>query len=211
MLGVVLFAALAYVVARGMRSDTTSSLNKRQVELAATDIIAFGQKLEHSVARIRRKSISESDISFEYDGDYINAACDTSADPEYPNCLVFNPVGGGFTYLSPSDDVTTAEWHFTGETCIIGIGTGGAGCEADSISSNEELIAVLPNINQSVCTEINKRLGVGATPASADGHAAGKFTGTFTDDTVLDGLDGLNAACFSNGGNFHYYQVLIER
>ncbi|GJL85439.1 MAG: hypothetical protein DHS20C02_12140 [Micavibrio sp.] len=211
MLGVALFATLAYVVARSMRSDTASALTKRQIELAATDIIDYAQRLEHGVARIRRKSISESDISFEYNADYINTACDTGADPEFPGCLIFDPVGGGLSYLSPSDDVTTAEWHFTGETCIIGIGTGVAGCDSDADISNEELLTVLPNIAQSVCEEINDRLGIGATPASVGGHAAGKFTGAFADGTVLDGLDGVNAACFSNGGNFHFYQVLIAR
>lgn len=211
MLGVALFATLAYVMARGMRSDTTSALTKRQIELAAIDIITYGQKLEHATARIRRKSISESDISFEYNADYINATCDTGADPDFPGCLVFNPVGGGFSYLSPSDDVTASEWHFTGETCIIGIGTGGAGCDSDTDPSNEELLAVLTNINQLVCEEINKRLGIGATPVSVNGTAAAKFTGAFADGTALDGLDDTNAACFSNGGNFHYFQVLIAR
>ncbi len=211
MLGVALFATLAYVVSRGMRSDTTSRLSARQVELAATDILSFGQKIEHRVAKIRRKGISESDISFEHDGDFVNAACDTGADPKFPNCQVFNASGGGFTYKSPEQDVTANEWHFTGETCIIGIGTGVAGCDSDTDSSNEELLAVLAAIDQPVCEEINDRLGIGATPASAGGHAATKYTGSFGDDTVLDGLNNLNAGCFSNGGNFHFFQVLIAR
>ena len=211
MLGVALFATLSYVVARGMRSDTTGALTKRQVELAATDILNYSQKLEHAVARLRRRSISESDISFEYNGDYINAACDTAADPEFPGCRIFHPSGGGVGYLSPPDDITTDEWHFTGETCIINIGTGVAGCDSDTDSSNEEILAVLPNITQPVCTEINNRLGIGATPASVGGYAAGKFTGSFSDGSVLDGLDGVNAACFSKGGSFHFYQVLIAR
>ncbi len=210
-LGVALFATLAYVVARGMRSDTTATLNKRQVELAAADVLNYAQKLEHGVARLRRKNISESDISFENNADFVNTACDTGADPEFPRCQIFHPSGGGFSYLSPDDNVTTSEWHFTGDTCIINIGTGAAGCDSDTDSSNEELLAVLPNISQTVCTEINDRLGIGATPASAGGHAAAKFTGTFADDTVLDGLDDVNAACFSNGGNFHFYRVLIAR
>ena len=57
LLGLVLFAALSFTVARGFRSDTTSQMTDRQAELLATEIITYGQQMERTVNRLRRNGL----------------------------------------------------------------------------------------------------------------------------------------------------------
>lgn len=206
LMGVVLFAALAFVISRGMRSETTTGISRRQSELAAVDIIDYAQKIERAVNKIRSKGISENDIDFtnNVEAGYPHTPVTT------PASQVFHPSGGNIAWMAPLENVNDGSpWLFTGETCIVDIGTGGTGCESDG-DDNEELLAVLPNIKQTVCEEINKRLGISVMP-SGGGVSAAKYTGVFDDDASPTDADGLNAACFTSGGNFTFYYVLLAR
>lgn len=213
LMGVILFAALSFTVARGLRGDTATKMSQRQAALAAAEILDTAQKFERAVDRARRKNISENDISFEHDADYVNTSCDNASDPEFPDCQIFNKNGTGITYISPDDGVTASEWHFTGATCIADIGTGPTGCDADTNTHTEELLAVLPGINDTVCTEINDRLNISGIPADTGGGASTtKYTGSFANDTEIILAGGpYNSACFSRGGTNYFYYVLIAR
>lgn len=213
LMGVVLFAALSFTVARGMRGDTANSMSDKQANLAASEILGEAQKVERSVNRIRNKGVSENDISFENSADYINTACDTGADPSFPRCQIYNPQGGGLSYKSPATKTTSNEWHFTGATCIADIGTGTTGCNSDNDTSNEELLMVLTDINETVCTQINKRLNISGIPADSGGGASTtKFTGTFANNTEIILAGGpYPTACYSRAGQNDFYHVLIAR
>lgn len=207
LLGVVLFSALAFTLSRGMRSDNTTAMSKRQAELIAVDILTYAQKLERTVNQLRRKNISENDISFENSAvaGYNHTPASQDSDK------VFNASGGKMTWTSPLPKANDgSEWYFTGRTCVPDIGSGTTGCGADGIG-NEELLAVLPNIKQAVCERINSKLGVSGIPASAATYSATKYQGNFQDDTELTNVSGLSSACFSHGGNYNFYSVLIER
>ncbi|MCB9981246.1 MAG: hypothetical protein H6860_02470 [Rhodospirillales bacterium] len=209
LLGIVLFVALSLSISRGMRSDTTSNLSKQEAALAASDILAYAQKVERAVNRLRRKGVSENDISFDQafvaGYNHTPAVADTNK--------VFNADGGAISWKSPPEGSNDgSEWFFTGETCIADLGTGATGCDTDSIA-NEELIAVLPNVVDIVCEEINKRLNISAIPADTGGGASTtKYQGSFSDDTEIILAGGpFNAACFSDGANNHFYSILIAR
>lgn len=77
LMGIVLFAVLSYTVARGRASETTDKLSAQKAALAAADIVNYAQRLERGVARLRQKSISENDISFESTQDvaYAHTPC----------------------------------------------------------------------------------------------------------------------------------------
>jgi len=204
LMGIVLFAALAFVIARGMRSETTTAMSSRQSELAAVDILDYAQRLERAVAKLRQKNVSESDLDF---SNNIVAGYDHGEPDENK---IFNGAGGGVTYASPQEGVNDGTpWLFTGGTCVVNVGTGAAGCDSDGVN-NEELLAVLPNVRQNICDEINKRLNIAATPSGGSISNA-KFTGSFNDGASPNGVDGLDAACVSIGGNNYFYYVLLAR
>ena len=209
LLGVILFAALAFVMSRGFRSDTTTAMSQRQAELLAVDILSYGQRLERAVGTLQRKGISESDISFFNEAiagyDHIPAEGDSQK--------VFHPSGGTATWKSPPPKANDGSaWHFTGHSCVTGIGTGGTGCAANAVGTDEDLIAVLPNVNATVCAAINKRLGIDPMPSNGGAAYSGtKFTGDFSDGSEIDLGDKYNAACYEQGAAHDFYYVLIAR
>jgi hypothetical protein len=207
LLGVILFAALAFAVSRGFRSDTTTAMSQRKAELLAVDVISFGQRLERTVAKMQRSGISENDISFEnsIDAGYAHT-------PSVNANNIFHGDGGALSRQgAPSGANDGSAWHFTGHTCIADIGTGATGC-ASNTAADEELIAVLPNVNATVCAIIDKKLGISSIPANTGtAYSATKFTGTYADGSEIILDRSRNAACYSLGGNYYFYHVLIAR
>lgn len=211
-LGVALFATLAFTISRSMRSETATDMSKREIELAVADILTYTQKLERAVSRLQRRSVSESDISFHASNwghnNYEHAQPDKHK--------IFHPEGGAVSWRSPADGVNDGSpWLFTGETCIVNIGTGVAGCEGDTDSTNEELLAVLPRVTKGLCDELNRKLGIAGIPLNAGtGFSTQEFDGAFSDGATPDNMDGLSAGCFEGGGaqtGYHFYHVLIAR
>ena len=213
LMGIVLFAALSYVTARGMRSDTTSSLSDRQIELAASDILNYAQQVERVVNRLRRNGCSINDISFFISG-VTNAAYEHS--PTAPTtCNVFHGNGGGIGYRAPDASwldgvggVLTGRDNFNFTT--QGVETLG--------NAGEDIIMYIPNLNEQVCIAINDRANVGsagATPAS-DTFGFGYYNGTFGSTNQIGDsgtiFEGERIGCTTNtGGRFHFYYVLYEQ
>lgn len=208
MLGVALFCALAFVISRGFRSDTTAAMTDRKAELLAVDVLGYAQRLERAVGKMRGRGVSESDISFD---NTVDAGYGHTPDEPVEHD-VFDAAGGGLSRQNPPSDANDGSaWHFTGHTCIANIGKGATGCDTNT-ASDEELIAVLPNVNAAVCDVIDKKLGIGAIPAnSGNPYSATKFTGTYADGAEVILADNYNAACYSDGANYHFYYVLIAR
>jgi hypothetical protein len=210
LLGIVLFASLSFFIAKGMRSQTTEGLKGRKAELAAADILSYAQSLERGINRLRMKNVSENDISFESAQDMAYAHT-----PAVDNAQkLFHPAGGAISWQAPAQDVNDgSDWVFTGGTCIPDLGTGAAGCGSDGNIRNQDLLAVLPNVVEGVCEALNDRLNITGIPADSGGGASiTKFTGDFAEDTELILLGGpFTSACFSRGGGFYFYSVLLAR
>lgn len=209
LIAVALFAALAFTVSRGFQSSTTNTLSDREAALAATNIISYAQNIERGISRLRRKGISENDISFNQS--VVSGYNHTAPQPD--SHKVFHTSGGAVNWKSPESGVNDgSDWSFIGTTCIADIGGGATGCDSDD-ESNEELLAVLSNVVDVVCTELNDRLNITNIPADTGGGASTtKFKGSFVDGTeiILSGGP-YNAACFSYGGANYFYYVLLER
>lgn len=208
LLGIVMFVALTLTLTRGMRGETAGTMTAQKAALAAADILDYAQRIEHAVDFLRRRGISESDISFEQDSD-----TDYSAHARPDSSKIFHADGGKATWKKPPAGANDgSDWYFIGTTCIADLGAGATGCDTDSVS-NEELLAVLANIDPIVCQDINRRLGITGIPADTGGGASGtKYIGTFADGTEIILAGGpFSTACFSRGGSYYFYTVLLAR
>ena len=210
LLGIVLFATLSYIMSRGFRTTGTDQISDRRAELAATEIMNFSQRVERAISKTRSKGISESDISLEHNGNFINTNCDDASDAEFPTCQIFNPAGGRVTAITPpegSNDGTA--WHYTGATCIeSNVDTN---CETDTVS-NEELLMILPNVRENVCRFINNKLNITGIPTATGTYSSTSFTGSFADGSEIIIASGPHdTACYSDGTNYHFYYTLMKR
>lgn len=217
LMGVVLFGALAITMSRGMRSQTTTTLTDREALIAASDILSYAQRLERAVSRIRRKGVSENDISF---NSTVVSGYNHST-PQPNSNRVFESEGGKITPLQPVEawlDSTNSSanqygtFFFTGNYIVKGI-------ESDTSPGGNELIVMLPYVKRSLCLELNKQLGIanpgGDPPEEEDDNCmtnGNKFTGTYTlACDVGEGLGGKSAACTSYNDKYYFYYALITR
>lgn len=230
LLGIALFAALAFTISRGMRSDTTSRLSAREVELAASDILNYAKRVESAVERLRRKGVSENDISFANNSttsDYTHTV------PQPDNHKVFSASGGNLKYLDPtpwldpdmqgysSSATSWGEWMFSGTNTLNEVGTdcGTGACK--------ELIIALHFVKKDICLRINEQLGIDnpgdsppperlSTPPGSLTTAS--YTGSFTN--TLQGVDagvaGMTTGCLTveiggSGDYYLFFHALIVR
>jgi hypothetical protein len=211
LIGIVLFAGLAYTISRSMRSETTSNMSKQQVSMSTADLMSYSESLARSVSRLRGKGISENDISFEATGVAANGNCGDD------RCKLFHMSGGNLNWqnlpeslhLDPSVD---QRWQFSGNHEIPGVGTDGGAI------TNSELIAFVEGLPQEVCAALNSKITGSATipvlSTAIDPAAGEPFNGVFgTVDIAGPGIDGRSALCVQNGGGNEYifYNVLIAR
>ena len=209
LVGIVMFATLALTISRGMQSQTTNTMSSRDAELAAVDILGYTQKVERVVSRLRRTGRSENDISFDNGTVTGYAHSPVQSDTN----KVFHASGGSILWQSPPENVNDgSEWVITGGSCLADIGNGATGCDSD-VTSNEELIIVLPAVSDTVCQKINDKLEISNIPADGGGgYSTTKFTGSYADDTeIIPAGSSFTSACVSYSGNNYFYSVLIER
>lgn len=226
---IALFGALSYTVSDMIRGGgNPEQINQEKASLAAGDILDYGRSLRQTVQQLKIDGCSAEEVSFtQASGD------DYEHSPVTPvTCRIFKSVGGALNYIAPNSEslapissipALQGDWYFPANVCVEDVGDGGSNCEVDGVD-NEELIAVLPFIQRTICIEINNRLGItnpsGEPPAeSGDGwtDAEVKFTGSFTDNTILNQA-GQTQGCFAGSSSnsppvstYHYFQVLSAR
>ena len=166
LIAIVLFAALTFVISQ--QRDTGKALSQEKIRLLASDVLDMGNKMSDTIAQLRLRRIKNTELSFENTliAGYANANCLTDA------CKIFAPDGGGRDWETAVPEINQSkDWFYTGDIAIQDMGT----TEAD-------LVAVLPNLNEAVCNQINRMIGVyglGGTPDQFNGITANKFAGTF--------------------------------
>lgn len=225
LIGVVMFTALSFTVSRGMRSDTTRQMTEREAELVASDLLNYAQRIERAVNRLRRKGVSENEISFENDviGTYVNANCGDDT------CKVFHPNGGGITFRSAENFIPTlapSNFQFQANNRFATFG-----CETSGDSACSEMVIRL-NLNNApeVCRKINDLVDVenpsGDAPRLNEWITGAGFTGTFGAPTnnLIGGpsatndapeVNGKSAACVfefsASQDTYHFYHILLTR
>jgi len=219
LIAVALLAALTFAVSESGRGNI-KKLSDERARLYATEIIEYGNILANAVAQTRLRGYTAEQISFENNtiAGYTNANCTDDI------CKIFHPSGGGVNYMSPPEDANDgSSWFIGGDTCIDQIGTGTSNCNSLTSVVNE-LILFLPDVDESVCVQINELLGIdnpsGSPPAEAlnSYNEANKWTGTYANLYAIGGVFvGVSTACYRAAGplppngTYNFYKVLIAR
>ncbi|MBL4588623.1 MAG: hypothetical protein JKY11_00900 [Alphaproteobacteria bacterium] len=218
LIAVALFAALSYAVTQSTRGGGNADDETSLISSAA--LTQYPAGLSTTLLRMSFNGVSDTDYMFNPPSD--DTAC--IADASGVSACVFLSDGGGASYqLSSSDVVTGATggtWVFNGDNEINDIGSTAAVADAPTIASRE-ILAILPNITNSVCTKINEELGIVTSPIPVE---TGIDVGTtYLDDTTngdapvggtigedVVALDGQPFGCFEQGGFNYYYHTLTE-
>lgn len=213
LIAVALFAALSYAFTQSSRGGGEDT-NPERNSILASEVLEYAKQLEQAVTTIRSNRYSENQLSFAH-GDLTGYGT-YGTNPEME---IFHPQGGGASYrIFPS--ATASDWVFTGANIVHEVGNFSetyAACTA----SCADLVAILPNVSQNLCTTINQKLAINSTPVdSGTADITTKFTGTFTKTQALDDagsvIDGQRTGCFEGGGTpaagtYHFYHVLLVR
>jgi hypothetical protein len=220
LLGVVLFGAVSFVVARGMRSQTTDSLTKRQLEIASSEIVGDAQAIARAVDKIRSNGVSESDLCFAHEtmSEVNKAAYKNIAGCNETKNKLYDAEGGGLPFISiPREWLDAAhekdqgygEWMFTNENSVIGLGSGDL-----SQPNSAELIAHVNHLKKDLCEQVNRDLGIAGIPENDGAFAATAPVSqsfTATGQIKASELSGKKVGCFENRKSYIFYTVLLER
>lgn len=228
LIGIALFAALAFTLSRGTQSQSTGKLSAHQAKIIAQEMMDYGQRVQRGVQRLLSRGCSENDISFE-GAPAQNGAAYIHTPVASDSCKVFHPDGGGLTPLDFSQDgrlitLQGLTWPYR-YPFFIANGIAGVGEEA---RSEMLLVQVFKNIQ--VCIEINNLAGIanpGDVPPRDTTQPLGgtDFRGTFPDTTATnqyhttsgDEIEGKTAGCYvsnqTNGpeDSYYFYYVLLAR
>lgn len=223
MIAIVLLGAITIVISRG-GSTVDQSGDIEQIRIRSGQIMRYARSIESAIQDMRLRGVSENEISFENADtatDYTNADCDAAADPNFPDCLLFDVQGAGLSYNPPPSGTNDgSDWIFSSANNV--------GSAADPVGttlarSGNDLVMLLPNANTALCIQINRELNVG-TPGTLPTDTAGiddtAFTGAYPNVlTIIDAdpgleLDGQNAGCFidaNDSNKVYFYYVLLAR
>lgn len=206
--GVILFAALSAAVVSTTRGG--KSISDEKARLMAGEILRYAGQIKSSVDHLYQNGVSESDIRFSHPKLDTTDYGDITVNPTYQ---VFTEEGGGLPYTEPPAEAFTQsgiKWGFTGDISVPRVGT-----------SQTELMAVLTNVKEPVCRQINALLDIETptldmTSTNCPFSPYG-FTGTYSaigDFDIPFNPAPLQACahCVDGGDEFYgFYKVLIER
>ena len=225
LVAVVMLGLLTMILSRGgSNTEQTGDFEQNRIQIG--QLLRYAKSIETSIQEMKLLDISENDISFENPTtatDYTNANCDAAGDRSFPSCLLFDAQGAGLTYRNFANMNDGSDWIITGAN-NVGTTAGPVGSTAARIGN--DLIMLLPNMDQTLCIQINRDLDVGTAgtlPVETTGIATTAFTGTFATGgpTLLDGdptpfeLNSETAGCFTDTApdpdvTYFYYVVLAR-
>jgi hypothetical protein len=210
-LGAIFLLGLLIVLLKGSFQEGTG-IDAEKVMMQAGEIQRYGSEVERGVGYILRDGYSESDLRFANPN---TASYGLITDT--PQRQVFSADGGGVEWRNPpaGSQAAAAEWIFSGANALTQIGST---CADKSCA---DLLMVLPDITQALCTQINRGHNISTTtgdPPAADNtldlstyFTGGVFTYAQTLESTEDALDAQAEGCFSMGGKYYYYRVLLAR
>jgi hypothetical protein len=214
---IALFAAVSYTLTKGSRTGA-HTVSAEKARLMATEILDYTAKMRDTVKMLQVNECVLENISFysaqwATPADYDNANS-LFADGDF-SCHVFHKDGGALTFQSPPAGSTTYPYYITSNTMIWNVGNNGY----------NDIIVVVPYINEETCRQINKILGVNSF--AQDSYNLGQpYKGTIAAGEIV-GDDNVNpeyvagrpAACLAAKDNgtsqtepsYFFYQVLVSR
>lgn len=216
LIAVILFAALSYAV--------TSSTRQPNAKNDSVDIIG-GAELTQYPTSLRMAIMTMMVSGIDVDELEFNAPSSFGSGLN-EEANVFHPAGGGAAYQNGAASVmasgTQGTWYINAEFEIDNVGV-----DISSNADGNDIIAFLPGIKEGICSKINDRAGlqdaIPNTSADLSGNYQLNMDSSYafpTEEVILgaaggngtDSLTGQPLACFqNNGGQYVYYQVLVER
>lgn len=230
LLGIFLLGILTMMLSRsGSSVDQGGDFERLRIQASA--VLGKAKAVEQAVRTMQAGGVSENDLSFEGIPGHTNPGCTADV------CKVFKRAGGALAYEPPSDlwlDPAKVAmplygaWFVPANVCVDGVPADAGGCESDGSGATEDLVLVLPWVEESLCGAINREMGVGTgggNPPVQSGSAwpasNATFSGSFADGEKIDDtgaiLRGRRSGCFAgNAGNtpdggYHFYHVLLAR
>ncbi|PZQ46743.1 MAG: hypothetical protein DI551_04640 [Micavibrio aeruginosavorus] len=215
-IGAIFLMGLLIVLLKGSFQEGTG-IDGDKLVIAATQVQQYAGELSRGVNYVMHEGYSETDLRF---GTNIDSTYGDSNDEL--GRQIFSVKGGGVEYKLPQEGINDGTpWQFYGTTHLTDVGLNTSGEE------KAELIAVLPNVTEAFCSQINRSAKQAidlrdVTDPAADGciNAVGsEFNGAFIadgsanklDDAKLTSTPALEACVKCADGTFNYYKVLMSR
>ncbi len=226
LLAIALMAALHFFFSRS-QGPSSSLAGKGNAKTAASQIIEYSHQLEASVQKIISSGYSEGQISFNSSN---GPLYDVAQCPD-DGCKVYKKVPyviPDTNWLDTSQSASSRfkEWYATAQTCVVGIGTGGNGCQSDP-NSAKDLVVFLLYLKKDICMEINKSLNIPNNSDDAPTFSGGsafhttyqRFAGGFvgTSGKVTPAIARASSGCLKSlsstppSGSYFFYKVLLAR
>ncbi len=231
LIAIAMFAGLSYTLMKGSRTASLS-LTAEQSQLAAQEIIAYGDTVAKGVQALRLRGCGINEITFEENGDTSRMKNGTpftytnSAAPTDYSCHVFKNQGGMVTprllqaghiasaLVSTATAMDSNSWAVTA-TRVAKVGN-------DSGAEGTDVVLLVGRVTADVCLKINTILGVqnndDEPPVDTFDCDDTFFTGTFTSCAnalgnipALEGKTGFCSGNDNSGTKYSYYRVLIAR
>lgn len=198
LLGITLFAGLAFTISRSMRSESTGRISDREIRLATTEIIEYSARVERAVNRLRRKGCSENQLSFEGVGEFmIDVAgnrlnLENKNAPEDFRCHVFHPDGGAVIERLPALEKVAISARDLGQTGMdpramrfAPVRVLGHGSDEDD-SSGTDLVMIVGRLSEKGCKDINEALEIDFTLEDEDPETGQEGMKVFDNPPVDD-------------------------
>jgi hypothetical protein len=191
LIAVTLFAALSYAVTRSNRGG--GSVSEEANLIASSQITQYPAGVRTGITRMLIRGSSVSGIQFDIPGE--------SGYTSNVEDQVFHPEGGGVVNQSPDAEALTTSsgsWEFNTDFTVSNIGT-----------SDPEMVAVLGNIKDGICENINQQLTGDDTIPSVTDAISDLESGTVSLSGA--GIDGQPFLCVEASDGNAYYHVLLEQ
>ncbi len=217
--GNIIFIILLAIVLIGMvtaalRSGGLESagIDREDLTIKVSQVRQNAAEIERAVTFALNNGISEVDISFAHP----DAPSDYGTYGTNPQAEVFHPQGGAAAWREAPSGVlfsSGGHWEFYGATAIPGVG-----------SDKADLVAVLPNVTEAFCDQINQINGQNPTQPSdpgacVNGGSADRFKGATPFSVAPNTMDvptftvvpAMESCVECAGGIYHYYHTLLAR
>ncbi len=223
-IGIVLFAALSFVMSQGFRSGE-GQVSGSKADLAASEIITYANTVRDAVKHLQINGCNlYGGISFYHTAFQTPSIYTMAGVPD--TCNVFSPSGGGINWQKPpagtSVRFSTAgadfdEYGYAGFAVAFGFGS-------DVLLDGKDIILWL-NVPKEVCAKVNEKVGNTlpgeSIPTSNDGAwtrsisgwlSLGAFTPTIGSPSNIPTLNSKGTGCFYHTvGKYKFYSVLGAR
>ncbi|MDB5491945.1 MAG: hypothetical protein JWO78_1794 [Micavibrio sp.] len=216
LIAIVAFAALSFAVTQSSR-ESASTIDAGKVDLATTEILDYVTALRGAVQTMTIQGVKQNQVCFDqilFSSTYYHAACNTAKNRVFYNYGGNAPaphlVAQDALQRSLSGSADYGLWDFPNNIQVKGVGQD---CPSDA--SCNDLVVLLEPLNDLVCKNVNRKMGVDVPdtiPGNLTPVTTTPYTGSFFTGSVIDApnLNGKRTGCFkNNNGHNVFYAVLV--